>query len=136
MVDISVNKMNESLSGVVDSVSGLAGPWGTIVLAVISIGAGIFTAMSYWRKFSLGGAETDARINSLSDLQEIIAAERLENASLKKENQELKERADRFAAERNELYVKMGEMSGEIRALKQEVEGLKRVITKGDSNGR
>lgn len=136
MDDISVNKMNESLSGVADSVSGLAGPWGTLVFAIISIGAGVFAAMSFWRKFSLGGAETDARINSLSDLQEIIAAERLENASLKKENQELKERADRFAAERNELYVKMGEMSGEIRALKQQVESLKNLITKGGDNGQ
>ncbi len=128
--------MNESLSGVADSVSGLAGPWGTLVFAIISIGAGVFAAMSFWRKFSLGGAETDARINSLSDLQEIIAAERLENASLKKENQELKERADKFAAERNELYVKMGEMSGEIRALKQQVESLKNLITKGGDNGQ
>ncbi|MEY9435599.1 hypothetical protein [Bradyrhizobium elkanii] len=111
------------------SVPGAGGAWGAAGVALTFLVGGIVWAIGFWRKNGISNAEADARINSIEDLQKILAAERENSAAvqaaLRQENAMLRERADKFAAERNEWMMKFSEMNGELRAVKAELEGMR-----------
>ena len=112
----------------------IGGTWGTLVFAVTVIGLGIAAARSWWRKNNVDNADAGAHIDSIKNLQAILAAERedhaKETAALRAENATLRVRADQFAQERNEWVVKFGELSGELRAVRSELESVKSELTR------
>lgn len=106
-----------------------SGIWAAIIFAILGIGTGITTFVSWWRRNKVDGANAGAHINSISEIQAILAAERedhrREAAELRAENAALRERADKFAAERNDWMMKFSEVVGELRAVKTELEGVR-----------
>lgn len=120
---------------------GAGGAWGAAGAALTLLIGGVVWAIGWWRKNGVSSAEADARINSLEDLQKILADERAartaEVAALRQAYDRERERSDKFAAERNEWMMKFGEMSGEFRAVKAELEGMRAELARlrGQING-
>lgn len=112
----------------------IGGAWGTLGFAITVIGLSIGAARAWWRKNNVDNADAGAHIDSIKNLQAILAAERedhaKETASLREENSMLRQRADQFAQERNEWVVKFGELSGELRAVRAELESVKAELTR------
>lgn len=121
--------IRERKMGEIQIPENVGGVWGMLVFSIVTIGGGVAAALAWWRKNGINNADAGAHINSISSLQAILAAERDEHArdmaSLRQENTMLRERADRFAAERNDLVLKFGEMAGELRAVRAELESVK-----------
>lgn len=105
------------------------GMWVTVASAITMIGLGVTATLAWWRKNSMGNADAGAHVDSIKNLQAILAAEREDHAAvvaaLRAENTMLRDRADKFAEERNDWIVKFGEMSGELRAVRAELESVK-----------
>lgn len=108
---------------------GAGGGWSVLGLSVGGVIGGALYLISWWRKNNISNSDAEAHIDSIKNLQAILAAEREDHAAevaeLRKENAMLRDRADKFAAERNEWMMKFSEISGELRAVKAELESLR-----------
>lgn len=109
-----------------------SGIWGYIGFAGTALIAGAMWFIGWLKKNRLDNAEMDARLDAIKNLQEMLAAERADHAAevaaLRQENQSMRERADKFAAERNDWMQKFGEVSGELRGVQQQLAAVQQEL--------
>lgn len=86
----------------------------TISVGFAAIVSGIMGFRSWRRRDRLAQAGTDADISSYKRLEDQLAA--------------MTSRAELAERERNQLYVKLGELTGKVEALQQEIVSLRREL--------
>ena len=102
-----------------------SGAWGYLGFSFAALVGGIMWFVGWMKKNRLDNAEMDARLDAIKNLQDMLAAERADHAAevaaLRQENTSMRERADKFAAERNDWMQKFSEVSGELRGVQQQL---------------
>jgi len=135
--DVITEAQMEGLNIPPDVAEAGKGLWTWLTAGIVSIVLGIPMGLSWWRKHVAEGTDTGARIQSIGELQAILLAEREDRkaerehfqaieAALRQEILSLRERADKFAAERNDWMMKWSEVSGELQAVRRELESMRK----------
>lgn len=110
----------------------MGGTFSWIGVAVTGITAGAMGLIGWLRRNNINNAEADARLDAIKNLQEMLAAERTDHAAevaaLRQENATLRDRADKFASERNEWMQKFSEVSGELRAVRFQLQAVREEV--------
>lgn len=121
----------------VQAVDAAKGLWSYLAVGLASLGIAVPVALGWWRKHVTEGTDTGARIQAIAELQAMLLAERDDRkaerdhfqrieAALRQEIDTLRTRADQFAAERNDWMMKWSEVSGQLKAVQEELESLRR----------
>lgn len=131
------------------SLPGAGSAWSGIGFAVVSILSGIALAIGWWRKNNVSNAEASGYINLIADLRATLQAERedhiaeitalrtahaAEIAALREDNNLLRDRTDKFAAERNDWMMKWSEVSGQLIEMRRELDRVRGELQARDKN--